>query len=103
MSKYLFVYHGGGMPESEEEQARIMQAWQDWMGANGSAIVDGGAPVRASQTVSTAGIAADGGSNPASGYGIFEAANDDAAAQMAKGCPILETGGTVEVAPIMEM
>lgn len=103
MSKYLFVYHGGGMPESEEDQARVMQAWQDWMGAHGSAIIDGGAPVGMSQTVSSAGVAANGGSNPASGYGIFEAADDAAAAEIARGCPIIEGGGTVEVAQIHEM
>ena len=45
MAKYLFVYHGGSAPESEEEGARIMQAWQNWMGGIGEAIVDGGAPV----------------------------------------------------------
>lgn len=103
MAKYLFVYHGGSAPESEEEGARIMQAWQNWMGGIGEAIVDGGAPVGASQTVSSSGVSADGGANPASGYGIFEAADDASAAEMAKGCPILDDGGSVEVAQIHEM
>ena len=103
MSKYLFVYHGGKAPESEEEGAAVMQAWQNWMGGLGDKIVDGGAPVGQSQTVSTGGVAGDGGSNPASGYGIFEAGSDVEAAEMAKGCPILESGGSVEVAPIHEM
>jgi len=33
MAKYLLSYHGGGMPESEEEGAKIMAAW----GVDGSA------------------------------------------------------------------
>ena len=30
MAKYLFVYHGGSMPESEEEGAKVMEAWGLW-------------------------------------------------------------------------
>ena len=103
MSKYLFVYHGGSAPESEEEGARVMQAWQSWMAGMGDKVVDGGAPVGQSQTVSGQGVASDGGANPASGYGIFEAGSDAEAAEMAKGCPIIDSGGSVEVAPIHEM
>jgi hypothetical protein len=32
MTKYLFTYFGGGMPDSEEEQAKHMAAWGEWMG-----------------------------------------------------------------------
>lgn len=103
MAKFLFVYHGGGAPGSEEEGARIMQAWQDWMGKLGPAIIDGGAPVGQSRTVSADGVAGDGGANPASGYGIFEAADQSAAIAMAQGCPILDGGGNVEVAEIIAM
>ncbi|MEO6651251.1 MAG: hypothetical protein ABIP17_01170 [Ilumatobacteraceae bacterium] len=43
MTKFLFTYHGGGMPESEEEQARHMAAWGEWMGTHADAFVDMGA------------------------------------------------------------
>ena len=29
MTKYVFFYVGGGMPETEEESAKIMKAWED--------------------------------------------------------------------------
>ena len=103
MARYLFVYHGGSAPESPEEGAKIMQAWQDWMGGMGDKVVDGGAPVGMSQTVSGSGVDANGGPNPASGYGIFAADSDAEAAEMAKGCPIIDGGGSVEVAQIHEM
>ena len=45
MAKYLLSYHGGGMPESEEEGARVMAAWGEWMGSLGESMVDGGNPV----------------------------------------------------------
>ena len=32
MAKYLFVYHGGKNPESEEEVAEVLDAWGAWFG-----------------------------------------------------------------------
>lgn len=103
MPKFIFVYHGGKTPSDPAEQDRVMAAWGAWMGSLGDALVDGGAPVGLSRTVSSTGVADNGGSNPVSGYSMVEAANQDAAAEMAKGCPILDDGGTVEVAEIHQM
>ena len=44
-----------------------------------------------------------GGSNPLTGYTIVTADDLDAAVAMAKGCPILSSGGSVEVAETIEM
>lgn len=74
-------------------------AWFEQMGA---AVVDGGAPVGTSKTVSGTGVADDGGANPLSGYTIVSADDMDGAIALAKGCPIL-SHGSVEVAPIMQM
>jgi len=37
------------------------------------------------------------------GYSVVEAKDLDHAAELAKGCPILEVGGSVEVRPIQRM
>lgn len=104
MPKFLYVYHGGGVPESEEEGKKVMQAWMDWMGSLGDAIIDGGNPVGMSKTVVPGGkVEANGGANPASGYSLINAADMDDALAKAKGCPILDAGGSVEVAETMEM
>jgi hypothetical protein len=104
MSKYLFIYHGGKHPETEEEVAKVLDDWGNWLGSMGSAVVDGGNPVGMSSTVNPDGSVADnGGANPASGYGIFEAADLDDALAKAKGCPILPAGGSVELAEIIDM
>lgn len=102
MPKYIFAYHGGKMPETQEEGARVMAAWTSWYEQMGSAVADGGAPVGPSKTVSSSGVSDDGGANPVSGYTLVNADNMDAALEMAKGCPILEHG-TVEVAEAMDM
>ena len=103
MAKYLYVYHGGSTPQSEAEQARVMQAWMQWFGGLGSAVVDGGNPVGMSKTVVNGSVRDDGGANPTSGYSIIDASSIDDAVAKAKGCPILTAGGSVEVAPIIEM
>ena len=104
MAKYLFVYHGGDRPETEEDTAKVMDAWGQWLGSMGSAVVDGGHPVGMSRTVNPDGSVVDnGGSNPASGYGLFEAADADDALAKAKCCPILEAGGSVELAEAIDM
>ena len=104
MAKYLFVYHGGKHPETDEEVKRVLDAWGQWFGSMGAAVVDGGNPVGKSSTVNPDGSVADnGGSNPASGYSLVEAGDLDDALTKARGCPILEAGGTVEVAEALDM
>ena len=104
MAKYLFTYHGGGdMPSSPEAREAGMKAWRDWFQNMGSAVADPGNPVGKSSTVSAKGVEDHGGSNPVSGYTVVEAASKDAAIGHAKGCPILENGGSVEVTEIMEI
>jgi len=103
MAKFLFIYHGGSQPETPEEGEKVMGQWMSWIGGHGSTFVDGGNPVGPSKTVTASGVADNGGANPASGYGIVEAASIDAAAEIAKGCPIHQAGGSVEVAEIIEM
>ncbi|MEO0767069.1 MAG: hypothetical protein AAFY75_13725 [Pseudomonadota bacterium] len=104
MPKFMFAYHGGGMPETPEEGARMMAAWNDWYSEMGEALVDGGAPVGQSMTVSQEGVAPDGGANPLSGYTVVQADTIEAACEMAKGCPMIADGsGSVEVAPVIDM
>lgn len=44
-----------------------------------------------------------GGESPASGYSLIEATDTDDALAKAKGCPILQTGGSIEVAAAFDM
>lgn len=103
MPKFVFAYHGGKKPDTPEEGEKVMAAWNAWFEGMGAAVVDGGGPCGMSQTVSASGVAQNGGSNPLSGLTQVETTDIDAAVAMAKGCPILTDGGTVEVAEVLEM
>ncbi len=53
--------------------------------------------------MAVAGVTDDGGSNPVTGYSFFEADDLEAAIKAAQDCPILEAGGSVEVAEVVAM
>jgi hypothetical protein len=98
---YLLAYHGGGMPQTEQERAKVMADWGQWFGTLGPALVDGGNPVGQTRTIAGSGSVSDGGgANPVSGYSIIKAESMEAAVQMAKGCPLLASGGNIEVGEI---
>lgn len=103
MTEYMFAFHGGAMPDTPEEGEKVMAAWGAWMEGLGANMVNPGNPVGMSKTVSASGVADDGGSNPLSGFTIVKADSVEEACKMAASCPIIDAGGSVEVAPIVEM
>ncbi len=104
MAKFVFIYHGGKMPETKEEGTKVMADWQAWLGGMGAVVVDGGNPVGLSSTVHSDGsVTNDGGSNPTSGYSLISADNIEQAIEHARGCPILQAEGSIEVAEAVEM
>jgi hypothetical protein len=92
MGKYVLVYQGGAMAETEAAQQAAMAAWGAWFGSLGAAVLDGGAPFGASAAVG-------GGASRSglTGYSILEAPSLEAAVKLGEGCPIRADGGTVEV------
>ncbi|HET9781070.1 MAG TPA: hypothetical protein VFR33_04755 [Candidatus Dormibacteraeota bacterium] len=101
MANFLLLYSGGGAP-SAADRDKIMQAWGGWFGKLGDKIVDPGNPVAAQPRAVGNGSAhkVDG----VSGYSILKADSLGAAAELAKGCPVLTSGGNVtvyEITPAM--
>jgi hypothetical protein len=98
MANYMFAYSGGnGVAADSAERDAQMAKWGQWFGQLGSAIVDGGAPTGTAKTVGTGGSVSDGGSRGLTGYSIVSAESLDSAVELAKGCPVLEVGGAVDV------
>jgi hypothetical protein len=97
MAKFVLAYQGGGMAETEAEQQTAMEQWMNWFGQLGEAVVDGGNPFAASKTIASDGAVRDGGAAGLTGYSIVEADSLDDAVGKAKGCPVLSSGGTIDV------
>jgi hypothetical protein len=96
MSKFVLVYLGGTMAESPAEQEAVMQKWMGWFDSIGPSILDGGNPFAGSTAVSSNGRS-DQTKSQLTGYSIVEAESLDAAASLVEKCPVLESGGSVEI------
>jgi hypothetical protein len=104
MSNYVFAYSGGkGVSEDEDERNAQYARWGRWFDELGPAIVDGGAAMGPAKTVGSGGSVADGGSLGLTGYSVISADSLDAAADLARGCPVLEIGGAVDVYEVLAM
>ena len=93
MSKFIYIYRGPATPMdrfTEEESAKQMAAWGEWMGKVGSALVDRGAPFGDRTSVCDDGSTVE----PAEvqGYGVVEADSLEAAVALAEGHPFLSEG-----------
>ncbi len=93
MSNYLFAYRGGGgMAETDEAREAAMAAWGSWFGELGQAVVDPGNPFGPSTSIG------DGAPATAlTGYSVIACDSLDAASELAKSCPVLANGGSVDV------
>ena len=97
MGKYVLVYKGGGMGETEAEQQEAMTQWMNWFGSLGDSVVDGGNPFGPSSSISSDGAVSDAGASSLTGYSIVSAGSLSEACDKAKGCPVLSGGGSIEV------
>jgi hypothetical protein len=103
MGSYVLVFKGGGVPDSQDEQEAVMAAWGAWYAELGAAVTDGGNPFGPSKALSSDGTVTDGGPSGLTGYTILQADSLAAATEMAKGCPVLASGGTLEVYETFEV
>lgn len=101
MPKFILAFRGG-MPKSPEEGQKMMADWNAWMAELGPSMADKGAGFGKSRFLSKPGV--EGKLDGAlSGYSVVEATDIEAALALASKCPIFDLGGTIEVAPMMEM
>lgn len=111
MSEFLYVYRGGQHgPSSPEQMQQVMQKWVTWMQglAEKGHLKDRGHPLEPDgKLVSGNGKSVTDGpyaeKDLVGGFSLVEARDLSQAAELSKGCPILERGGSVEVRPIMKM
>ena len=96
MAKYVFIYTGATKGASQED-------WTSWFEGLGDRVAEAGYPFfGASATVNFSGVTG-GGASSAGGYTIVNADSIDEATTVAKGCPIVASGGNVEVYEASEM
>ena len=108
MKKFLVLYKApaSGFAQmrtsTPEHQKAGMDAWMAWGKKAATSIVDMGAPLGKSQTVTDAG--ATDTPNDLGGYSLLQAESKEALAEMMKGHPHFMTpGGFIETIEVMPM
>lgn len=103
MAQYVIVYLGGNQPSSPEEGKKHYAKYKRWLASLGEAAVNPANPFKNTSTVNSDGTLTPGSSTSMSGYTIIETDSMDAALSIAKSCPFLEIGGTLEVSELIQM
>ena len=99
MSEFLFLYRGGTQPTSPQDGQTVMQQWMTWLQdlATKGHVKDQGQPL------DHAGKVVKGAERTIVDGPFAEAKDLDQAAELSKGCPVFDRGGSVEVRPVMKM
>jgi hypothetical protein len=109
MANFLFVYRQrtGTAAMTPEEMQQHMQKWQTWIGdavRNGWMVETGDALKKEGRVVNARQVVMDGpfveAKEIVGGFSIIQADSLEGAAELARGCPCLLRGGTVEVRPL---
>ena len=111
MSEFAYLFRGRNTAQSPEEMQQHLGKWVAWMkelGAKGH-IKEQGHPLERTGKVvqSKTKTISDGpyaeAKDVVGGFMVIEAKDLAHAAELSKGCPILEVGGSVEIRPIQKM
>jgi len=103
MPQYVLAYLGGNQPPSPEEGRRHFSKYMEWLASLGDSVVSPANPFKNTGTVNSDGTVTAGGTTTMSGYTIIEADSPESALSMARACPFLEIGGSLEVSELAEM
>ena len=103
MPRYCITYLGGDRPSSPAEGKQHMAKYMDWLSSLGNSAVSPANPLKNTTTVHSDGSVTSGGLTSMSGFTIIEADSMEAALSIAKSCPFLEVGGSLEVSELMQM
>ena len=116
MSQFLYLYRNSdaarqdtmGSPERAQQSMQRWMAWMRELDAKGH-LKDRGQPlertgkvVRGQQKSVTDGPFTEA-KDLVGGFSIVEARDLDHAVELARGCPVFDGGGSVEVRPVMKM
>lgn len=103
MSQYVIVYLGGDQPSDPDEGRQHFSRYMDWLSSLGEAAISPANPLKNTSTVNPDGTVSTGGNSTMSGYTIIEADSMETALEIAKACPFLDIGGSLEVSELVEM
>ncbi|MGB5308848.1 MAG: hypothetical protein WBN45_08085 [Arenicellales bacterium] len=103
MAQYIIAYLGGNQPSSAEEGKQHFEKYKEWLSSLGESAVSPANPLKNTSTVNPDGSVSSGSISSMSGFTIIESETMERALEVAKACPFLEIGGSLEVSELMQM
>ena len=114
MKEFLLVFRRDAVSKepqpSPEQMQAMMKPWQDWMGglaaqnklvSSGNRLDSDGRVIKPNNVITNGPYVEI--KEAIGGYIIIKAGSLDEAAELSKGCPILQIGGNVEVRTLVPM
>lgn len=103
MPQYMISYIGGNQPSTPEEGQAHFAKYKEWLASLGAAAISPMNPMKNTQTVAADGSVSSGSTSSMSGFTTVEAVTIETAIEMAKACPFLDIGGSLEVSELVNM
>lgn len=103
MPQYMITYLGGNQPSTPEEGKQHFEKYKVWLVSLGDSAISPANPLKNSNTVNPDGSVTAGSTTTMSGYTVVEAESIEDALIMAKACPFLDIGGSLEVSELIQM
>lgn len=103
MPQYMITYLGGNQPTDPEEGKAHFEKYMEWLNSLGTALVSPMNPIKDTSVIRPDGSVEAGSVTAMSGYTVVKADSSDEVITMAKACPFLEIGGSLEVSEFMQM
>ena len=103
MAQYIIVYLGGDRPASPEEGQQNFAKYKAWLSSLGDSVVSPANPFKHTSTVNSDGTVTVGSTTSMSGFTVIEADSMETALEIAKACPFLDIGGSLEVSELVQM
>ena len=103
MPQFMITYLGGDQPSSPEAGKQHFAKYKEWLSSLGDSAVSPANPIKNTHTVNPDGTVSTGSTTSMSGYTIIEADSMETALEIAKACPFLDIGGSLEVSELIQM
>lgn len=103
MPQYMITYLGGDKPSSPEEGKQQMAKYGAWLSSLGASAVSPANPIKNTSKVNPDGTVTIGGTTSMSGFTIIEVDSMEVALSIAKRCPFLDIGGSLEVSELIHI
>ena len=97
MAKFLVTFHQGEMAQDPESVSRARHALVEWAAMTGPTLVDAGAPVRSTATLTRNGVHDEDVGSRFLGWSVIDAADRNAAVLVLQDHPLLRLGAVLQI------